>query len=502
MSNSTDNALVDWYSDNVATPTTSDEAYGYWAFVVGAALGLVGFALFLLSTTATRGTDSFWLYRTFAFSIGALALPVLMYGFIVVLPLQQRATQVAYLGLAVSLVSVVAFVFAYPSNWNVASGDYSTLILTAYAVGIGIEVVAAFLFPAVSAETAAAPATGGAAGTGDDDASPATDEPESKATFELYPDRKEEWRWRLRHDNGNIVADGGEGYTDVRNAKKGIESVRRNAPGAALDKQETPPKGVDHTEEPAATEDDAASGDEVAAALPEPDADPDDGATVEVYEDRGGSWRWRLRHDNGNIVADGGEGYASRSALADAVERLTERVADADTLEHDPTAFEIYRDNADEWRWRLRHRNGRILADGGEGYASRSNAVDAVDRVRERVDADPEVYEDAAGKYRWRLKAGNGEIIADSSQGYASKSGAEAGFERVRSYAPDADTLEFDPLGFEVFVDRAGEYRWRLRHRNGNIVADGGEGYSSKQNAKKGIAAVQRTAPHADVVEE
>jgi len=31
-------------------------------------------------------------------------------------------------------------------------------------------------------------------------------------TFELYQDRAGEYRWRLRHDNRNIIADSGEGY--------------------------------------------------------------------------------------------------------------------------------------------------------------------------------------------------------------------------------------------------------------------------------------------------
>ncbi len=59
-------------------------------------------------------------------------------------------------------------------------------------------------------------------------------EPESAATFELYRDRADEWRWRLRHDNGNIIADGGEGYSSKAAARNGIESVRKNAPGATL----------------------------------------------------------------------------------------------------------------------------------------------------------------------------------------------------------------------------------------------------------------------------
>jgi len=56
----------------------------------------------------------------------------------------------------------------------------------------------------------------------------------SQATFELYEDEEGKYRWRLVHDNGNIIADSGEGYTDRRDAENGIESVKRNAPGAEV----------------------------------------------------------------------------------------------------------------------------------------------------------------------------------------------------------------------------------------------------------------------------
>lgn len=38
------------------------------------------------------------------------------------------------------------------------------------------------------------------------------------------------------------------------------------------------------------------------------------------------------------------------------------------------TRFEIYKDQANEWRWRLRAHNGKIIADSGEGYSSKANA--------------------------------------------------------------------------------------------------------------------------------
>jgi amphi-Trp domain-containing protein len=65
-----------------------------------------------------------------------------------------------------------------------------------------------------------------------------TDAGGSDATFELYEDSAGEWRWRLRHVNGNIIADGGEGYSKKANAVNGIESVKKNAPGAIVEEQD------------------------------------------------------------------------------------------------------------------------------------------------------------------------------------------------------------------------------------------------------------------------
>lgn len=53
---------------------------------------------------------------------------------------------------------------------------------------------------------------------------------------------------------------------------------------------------------------------------------------------------------------------------------------------------------------------------------------------------------------------------------------------------------------FEVYKDARGEYRWRLKSGNGQIIATGGEGYESKSGAENGINAVKRDAPDASVV--
>jgi len=113
-----------------------------------------------------------------------------------------------------------------------------------------------------------------------------TDAHASKATFDLYEDNAEEWRWRLVHDNGNIIADSSQGYASKQKAKQGLESVRENAPGAdVLD----------------TSRDDQPAADEGASK-----------ATFELFVDAAAKWRWRLRHDNGEIIADSGQGYSSK----------------------------------------------------------------------------------------------------------------------------------------------------------------------------------------------
>ncbi len=48
-----------------------------------------------------------------------------------------------------------------------------------------------------------------------------------------------------------------------------------------------------------------------------------------------------------------------------------------------------------------------------------------------------EIYQDAKGDYRFRLKAGNGQVIA-TGQGYKSKTACLKGIESVRKNAPEA----------------------------------------------------------------
>lgn len=49
--------------------------------------------------------------------------------------------------------------------------------------------------------------------------------------------------------------------------------------------------------------------------------------------------------------------------------------------------FELYRDAGAEWRWRLRHQNGQVLAESGEGYKRREDCEHGIALVKQSTQA-------------------------------------------------------------------------------------------------------------------
>jgi uncharacterized protein YegP (UPF0339 family) len=54
-------------------------------------------------------------------------------------------------------------------------------------------------------------------------------------TFEVYKDRKEEFRWRLKAGNGQIIAVSSEGYKSKDDCRKGIELIQTGAAKAKVE---------------------------------------------------------------------------------------------------------------------------------------------------------------------------------------------------------------------------------------------------------------------------
>lgn len=117
------------------------------------------------------------------------------------------------------------------------------------------------------------------------------------------------------------------------------------------------------------------------------------------------------------------------------------------------------------------------------------------------------VIKEAKTGFKFDLKAGNGEIIA-SSQIYTTENSCKKGIDSVRNACVgeiEDQTVEgFAEVKhpkFEVYADKAGEFRFRLKARNGEIVASS-EGYKTKASCLNGIASVKKNAPEAAVAAE
>jgi uncharacterized protein YegP (UPF0339 family) len=112
--------------------------------------------------------------------------------------------------------------------------------------------------------------------------------------------------------------------------------------------------------------------------------------------------------------------------------------------------------------------------------------------------ADPmlkfEVYQDAKEQYRWRLKAANGKVLATPGQGYKAKRDCLNGVERIKN---DATTK----LKFEVYEDKKMEHRFRIKAANGQVIGASSESYKAKADAEKAVELIKEGAKTAEVVE-
>ena len=109
---------------------------------------------------------------------------------------------------------------------------------------------------------------------------------------------------------------------------------------------------------------------------------------------------------------------------------------------------------------------------------------------------------------KFDLKAGNGEVIA-TSEVYTTEAACRNGVASVQKNAPVAAVEDQTVEGFaaekhpkfEIYEDKGGEFRFRLKATNGQVIATS-EGYKAKASCLNGIESVKKNAVDANVVEE
>ncbi|MBE5864386.1 MAG: DUF1508 domain-containing protein [Lachnospiraceae bacterium] len=107
---------------------------------------------------------------------------------------------------------------------------------------------------------------------------------------------------------------------------------------------------------------------------------------------------------------------------------------------------------------------------------------------------------------KFDLKAGNGEVIA-TSEVYSTEAACKNGIASVTKNAPVAAIEDQTVEGFataknpkfEIYTDKGGEYRFRLKAANGQIIATS-EGYKAKKSCENGIESVKKNVVDAPTV--
>ena len=110
------------------------------------------------------------------------------------------------------------------------------------------------------------------------------------------------------------------------------------------------------------------------------------------------------------------------------------------------------------------------------------------------------IKETKNGGFKFDLKSGNGQVIA-TSQVYKAIKSCQNGIASVAANAPIAAIEDQTVEGFakvpnpkfEIYADKAGEFRFRLKARNGQIIAVG-EGYKAMKSCKNGIESIKKNA--------
>ena len=103
-----------------------------------------------------------------------------------------------------------------------------------------------------------------------------------------------------------------------------------------------------------------------------------------------------------------------------------------------------------------------------------------------------EIYKDKKGEFRFRLKAGNGQTIL-TGEGYSAKSGCSNGIESVRKNSTD-------DARYERLVSKSGSPYFNLKASNGQVIGNS-EMYNSTSAMENGISSVKKNAPDATIAD-
>ncbi|APX96688.1 YegP family protein [Natronorubrum daqingense] len=321
-----------------------------------------------------------------------------------------------------------------------------------------------------------------------------------EATYELY-ESGSTWRWRLVDENEHVVA---RNPTDITE-RSPIESSADEFSAQALEAETVEIDAAEYEVYPAAsTTAPDEPGDDLPATLEEePAAQTDGGTTLEYDDETGSDWHWRLVTDGREIVAGSTEPHPNANTAADAIRRVREQASEADLIEFEHAAFQVYEADSGEWRWRLIDEDGNVLADSGQEHTSRGEAAEAMMTLKEQApDAELLEIETAAfelfvnedDEWGWRLIDEAGKLVAEDPATHPTRGAARQAMNRLLEHL-ESDIRTMDRAIFQTYAED--EWHWRFVLPTGETVAEGGEAHPTRDELVDSLGDVRESAASA-----
>ncbi len=275
-----------------------------------------------------------------------------------------------------------------------------------------------------------------------------------------------DWHWRLVTDDRTVIAASTDVHGDEESAAAAIDRVREQASEADLIEFEN--------------------------------------AAFQVYEADSGEWRWRLIDEDGNVLADSGTEHTSRSDAAEAMMTLKEQAPEAELLEIDTAAFEIFRNEDDEWGWRLIDEAGKLVAEDPATHPTRAAAKSAMERLSTHLDSSVRTMAEAIfqtyseGDWHWRFVVPTGETVAVSAEGASTRDELERDIGALRSVAAAGQTVTIGDVSVQLYGTGDNGWRWRILDQDRDVITDSTRTYEARglvDTAVKGLKSRAKDAP-------
>jgi uncharacterized protein YegP (UPF0339 family) len=231
-----------------------------------------------------------------------------------------------------------------------------------------------------------------------------------------------------------------------------------------------------------------------------------DTAAFEIYRTDGDEYAWRLVDEAGKLIAESAATSPSRAAARDAVDFLLEHVDEAGVRAMEDAVFQLFADD-DAWGFWLVDTDGAVLAEGATRYPTYDDATSAIAAVRE---ASEGATVDAVRDLAVQLRRDSGWHWRLVDRDHDLVAAGERTYEDRDAAMADVNRLTENAAAAPVFhvgsgvvwVDRTGEgWRWRLVDEDRNALAASPDTYGSEAAAVDAVETVQARAPAADTID-